>query len=754
MENHSDDEEECDSCYALSESGDDNLCEPYRRRFFYEELAQCISPCFTNTLRFCEKAMVKLSSTMNEQKCCESTEHVKRKICPGHQSSRPRPREVGRIVEVVDHCLSCQKFEISPEESRTPELSSQSSVSVEAEANFSVPILNKPKSIPRKPESKRIMNSGAVNKKLVVEKETNVKQSELIVMHTEPVIMIPESTGMESQPFFTRPEPIVTSPEPIRRPEPIVTRPEPIVTRPEPIVTRPEPINTRPEPIVNIVMNPEPIVTKPETIVISPISSIDESVSASSCSKLDQTTSVESENCERGKDHENCRNININVKVKIQKKRRKKHGDLSDSDSSKSKCKQKRDEERKGSRKCCKCDKSEITVVSCENAPNTNNKQDFCQLLKPKILAHPQIEEFIRKCRCKQRRKSSDSFGSNKLPAIQEQNLKDDSRTAETSRDSSSTYNSPRKDKSRSYDSTEKNTKRKSETVGTSRRPSHNTSEKVLKVDNMTVEHRKSVDKNNRKKDSTGNMVPIFVNKDIAADTSFHVNSRDKIVHYMFVEHSLSYSLFSLHHNKEIYSVKKMDIRNTPSFGISRDPGFGFPVREGMPVSLKCDVDANPRAAPVWRKDDGEPPVEQSADGFLNFTDIRREHSGWYKCVARHRLGRFSSIGYFLNVRYETDVTQEPDFDVSELSSTGRQLEVSLGGAVQLACPTGTTGCWTRVEPSTGRLEPLGASQELRLDTVVYQEGGEYRCVAPTRDATRRSSGVLYNLQPHRLETK
>jgi hypothetical protein len=35
------------------------------------------------------------------------------------------------------------------------------------------------------------------------------------------------------------------------------------------------------------------------------------------------------------------------------------------------------------------------------------------------------------------------------------------------------------------------------------------------------------------------------------------------------------------------------------------------------------------------------------------------------------------------------EVTQEPDFDIGELSSTGRQVEVALGGAVQLACPPG-----------------------------------------------------------------
>ncbi|KAL1517684.1 hypothetical protein ABEB36_001419 [Hypothenemus hampei] len=180
-----------------------------------------------------------------------------------------------------------------------------------------------------------------------------------------------------------------------------------------------------------------------------------------------------------------------------------------------------------------------------------------------------------------------------------------------------------------------------------------------------------------------------------------------------------------------------LNVQYTPSFAISREPGFGFPIREGMPVSLKCDVDSNPKAKPIWQKDDGDPPVMQSPNGFLNFTEIKREHSGWYKCMARHMLGPFSSIGYFLNV-HDMEVTQEPDFDVGELSSTGRQVEVSLGGAVQLACPPGISGCWARVEPATGRLDPIGASQELRIDNVLYQEGGEYRCVAPSKESSKR----------------
>lgn len=45
--------------------------------------------------------------------------------------------------------------------------------------------------------------------------------------------------------------------------------------------------------------------------------------------------------------------------------------------------------------------------------------------------------------------------------------------------------------------------------------------------------------------------------------------------------------------------------------------------------------------------------VAQTGDGFLNFTSIRRENSGWYKCSSRHLNFQYSSIGYYLSVRCE-----------------------------------------------------------------------------------------------------
>ncbi|XP_034124355.1 uncharacterized protein LOC117581330 isoform X2 [Drosophila guanche] len=211
-------------------------------------------------------------------------------------------------------------------------------------------------------------------------------------------------------------------------------------------------------------------------------------------------------------------------------------------------------------------------------------------------------------------------------------------------------------------------------------------------------------------------------------------------------------AVYRAHHNARILCVMEhptlkirqnasllLDVQYTPSFAISRTPGFGYPLREGIEVSLKCDVDSNPPSTPRWQKDDGDTPVPQTGDGFLNFTSIRREHSGWYKCTSRHLNFQYSSIGYYLSVRYDSvDVTSEPDDqDVSVAAASHNpkgQLEVQLGGAVTLQCPQGSLGCWSHLDPISARLRGLGygSSQptgQFSLKDVMYQDAGVYKCV-------------------------
>lgn len=63
---------------------------------------------------------------------------------------------------------------------------------------------------------------------------------------------------------------------------------------------------------------------------------------------------------------------------------------------------------------------------------------------------------------------------------------------------------------------------------------------------------------------------------------------------------------------------------------------------------------------------------------------------------------------------------------------TGRQVEVPLGGVVQLQCPEEAMGCWSRVG-ANGRLEPVGPGPGLLLSKIIYQDAGEYRCVSSKR---------------------
>ncbi|XP_030388235.1 uncharacterized protein LOC115634559 [Scaptodrosophila lebanonensis] len=228
-------------------------------------------------------------------------------------------------------------------------------------------------------------------------------------------------------------------------------------------------------------------------------------------------------------------------------------------------------------------------------------------------------------------------------------------------------------------------------------------------------------------------------------------------------------AVYRAHHNARILCVMEhptlkirqnasllLDVQYTPSFAISRTPGFGYPLREGIEVSLKCDVDSNPPSTPRWQKDDGDTPVPQTGDGFLNFTSIRREHSGWYKCTSRHLNFQYSSIGYYLSVRYDSvDVTSEPDDqDVSVAAASHNpnkgQLEVQLGGAVTLQCPQGSLGCWSHLDPVSARLRGLGYGSSIptgqfSLKDVMYQDAGTYKCVGQS-PANKKKLEVLQSV--------
>ncbi|KAG8186114.1 hypothetical protein JTE90_003196 [Oedothorax gibbosus] len=134
------------------------------------------------------------------------------------------------------------------------------------------------------------------------------------------------------------------------------------------------------------------------------------------------------------------------------------------------------------------------------------------------------------------------------------------------------------------------------------------------------------------------------------------------------------------------YPSAHLNVLYEPSFSISRSPGFGLPLVEGMRVSLECAVDANPPSPAAWVRDDRPPddPLDEGGEAVLVFDPVDRgRHSGWYRCTTRHpQFGFFASFGLFLNVRAAEPTSGEASPGGDDDSCHGRSVSVEGGGPV------------------------------------------------------------------------
>jgi hypothetical protein len=170
--------------------------------------------------------------------------------------------------------------------------------------------------------------------------------------------------------------------------------------------------------------------------------------------------------------------------------------------------------------------------------------------------------------------------------------------------------------------------------------------------------------------------------------------------------------------------------------------------------------------------DKGEPPVPQIGEGFLNFTQVNRNHTGWYQCISHHPMGKFSSVGYYLTIRCTNELQMKikvplknykwklimrmiiiheiDDLDEPTISHQPPQrIEATLGERVHMKC--GADGspspalCWSRIGYG-GSLTTVGSGQELILDKILYQEAGNYRCVAQNRLGLEERRAITHDV--------
>lgn len=99
------------------------------------------------------------------------------------------------------------------------------------------------------------------------------------------------------------------------------------------------------------------------------------------------------------------------------------------------------------------------------------------------------------------------------------------------------------------------------------------------------------------------------------------------------------------------------------------------------------------------------------------------------------------SIGLPLSFYTFSDNTNELESVRKELieednAGSNESVEVTVGGEVQLECPSGPSTaipCWAKTG-NDNELQPIGPSSNLHIDQVLYQEAGEYKCIVGSKN--------------------
>lgn len=79
----------------------------------------------------------------------------------------------------------------------------------------------------------------------------------------------------------------------------------------------------------------------------------------------------------------------------------------------------------------------------------------------------------------------------------------------------------------------------------------------------------------------------------------------------------------------------------------------------------------------------------------------------------------------------ELEAARKELIEEDSAGSSESAVEVTVGGEVQLECPSGPSTaipCWAKTG-SDSELQPIGPGSNLRIEQALYQEAGEYKCI-------------------------
>ncbi|XP_066015799.1 hemicentin-1-like [Pocillopora verrucosa] len=177
-------------------------------------------------------------------------------------------------------------------------------------------------------------------------------------------------------------------------------------------------------------------------------------------------------------------------------------------------------------------------------------------------------------------------------------------------------------------------------------------------------------------------------------------------------------------------------------------PQANVTKEEGSNLTLFCNATGNPAPIILWTKD-GSPIINNSRIKFsthnrlLSISNVNREDSGHYRCVANNSLGNDTSNFTTVDIQYKPEITTHP-----------RSMAKKEGKNVTFFCnatanPLPTTS-WTKDgSPITNysKIILLADNKVLTITNVSRKDRGKYRCVVSNKLGNDTAKAAALNVK-------
>ncbi|XP_046724279.1 hemicentin-1-like [Silurus meridionalis] len=168
----------------------------------------------------------------------------------------------------------------------------------------------------------------------------------------------------------------------------------------------------------------------------------------------------------------------------------------------------------------------------------------------------------------------------------------------------------------------------------------------------------------------------------------------------------------------------------------------GFTAVEGLSFWMHCSLENGTEPIQyIWEQGNSSGQVSKLAESnssLINMTLVTRNHTGWFKCLARNEVNEQSSDQIWLDVLYGPDL---PQIDGTAYSKTSQEYSVLEKRNISLMCQASS-------KPPSQYMwfynnSEIYSGQQLTITNILRVDSGYYSCMAQNSYLNTHSKNTI-----------